>query len=221
MTAAHGPVRGAKPHLPFLHGHSEGARQAARGEIETLPSGSLRVRVYGGIDPVTGTRHYLTEIIPPGPRAAKDAEKACTRLMSQVDEQRNPRTRATVNQMLDRHLEMLDVEETTLDSYESFVRNHIRPLIADVPLGRINGETLDSFRRARRGEVCALHWDRFDAATVRSAQSRHGLGLVRRSTATSCRSTRISTFLWRLRGPSAGAALPPAGRSGTAAAETQ
>ena len=67
--------------------------------------------------------------------------------MSQVDEQRNPRTRATVNQMLDRHLEMLGVEETTLDSYESFVRNHIRPLIGDVAVGRINGEILDSFYR--------------------------------------------------------------------------
>jgi integrase len=49
------------------------AGKRRRGEIETLPSGSLRVRVYGGIDPVTGRRHYLTEIIPPGPRAAKDA----------------------------------------------------------------------------------------------------------------------------------------------------
>ena len=99
---------------------------------------------------MTGKRHYLTETIPPGPRAAKDAEKARTRLLSQVDEQRNPRTRATVNQLLDRHLEMLGVEETTLDSYESFVRNHIRPLIGDVPVGRINGEILDSFYRAAR-----------------------------------------------------------------------
>jgi integrase len=118
-----------------------------RGEIEKLPSGSLRVRVYAGIDPVTRKRHYLTEIIPPGPRPAKDAEKARTRLLSKVDEHRNPRTRATVNQMLDRHLEMLAVEATTLDSYETFVRNHIRPLIGDVPLGRINGEILDSFYR--------------------------------------------------------------------------
>ena len=31
-----------------------------RGEIETQPSGSLRVRVYGGIDPVAANRHYLT-----------------------------------------------------------------------------------------------------------------------------------------------------------------
>jgi len=27
------------------------------------------------------------------------------------------------------------------------VRNHIRPLIGSVPLGRINGEVLDSFYR--------------------------------------------------------------------------
>ena len=96
---------------------------------------------------MTGKRHCLTEIIPPSPRAAKDAEKARTRLMSQVDEQRNPRARVTVNQLLDRHLEMLGVEETTLDSYESFARNHIRPLIGDVAVGRINGGILDSFYR--------------------------------------------------------------------------
>ena len=42
---------------------------------------------------------------------------------------------------------MLTVEETTRDSYESFVRNHIRPLIGHVPVGRSNGETLDSFYR--------------------------------------------------------------------------
>ena len=131
----------------FYRGSMASRANRSRGEIETLPSGSLRVRVYAGIDPVTRKRHHLTEIIPAGPRAAKDAEKTRTRLLSKVDEQRNPRTRATVNQMLDRHLEMLAVEETTLDSYESFVRNHIRPLIGAVPLGRINGEILDSFYR--------------------------------------------------------------------------
>jgi hypothetical protein len=131
----------------FYRGSMAARAKRSRGEIEALPSGSLRVRVYAGIDPVTRKRHHLTEIIPPGPRAAKEAEKARTRLLSQVDQQRNPRTRATVNQMLDRHLEMLGVEETTLDSYEGFVRNHIRPLIGSVPLGRINGEVLDSFYR--------------------------------------------------------------------------
>jgi hypothetical protein len=124
-------------------GLAAGRAKRSRGEIETLPSGSLRVRVSAGIDPVTRKRHPLTEIIPAGPRAAKDAEKARTRLLARVNEQRNPRIRATVNQMLNQHLEMLGVEVMMLDSYESFVRNHIRPLIGSVPLGRINGEILD------------------------------------------------------------------------------
>jgi hypothetical protein len=39
-----------------------------RGEIETLPSGSLRVKVYAGVDPVTRNRRYLTETIRRVPR---------------------------------------------------------------------------------------------------------------------------------------------------------
>ena len=49
-------------------------RKRQRGEIETLPSGSLRVRVYAGIDPISRKRHYLTEVIPPGKDAARQAE---------------------------------------------------------------------------------------------------------------------------------------------------
>jgi hypothetical protein len=126
-----------------------------RGEIEKLPSGSLRVRVYAGIDPVTGKKYHLTEFVPPGPRAAKEAEKVRTRLLAQVDAKRNPRTRATVSQLLERHLEMLSVEATTLDSYETFIRNHIRPLIGDVQVGRIDGEILDSFYKQLR--TCRSH----------------------------------------------------------------
>jgi hypothetical protein len=141
--------------LTMTHGHGIGAGKRQRGEIEKLPSGSLRVRVYAGIDPVTGKKHHLTEVIPAGARADKLAEKARTRLLTQVDERRNPRTRATVNQMLDRHLEMLNVEATTLDSYEGFVRNHIRPLIGHVQVGWIDGEILDSFYRQLR--TCRAH----------------------------------------------------------------
>jgi len=88
-----------------------------RGEIEALPSGSLRVKVYAGVDPVTKRRHYLHETIPAGPTAQREAEKVRTRLLAQVDERRNPRTRATVAQLLDRWLEMLDVEASTRQGY--------------------------------------------------------------------------------------------------------
>ena len=65
-------------------------RSRNRGEVEQLPSGALRVRVYAGIDPVSKRKHYLVETVPAGPSAARDAERVRTRLLNQVDERRNP-----------------------------------------------------------------------------------------------------------------------------------
>ena len=116
-----------------------------RGEIEALPSGSLRVKVYAGVDPVTKRRHYLTEMIPPGATANREAEKARTKLLAQVDERRNPRTRATVNQLLDRWLEVLDVDVSTRRGYVKKIEKHVRPLLGAVPVGKVDPETLESF----------------------------------------------------------------------------
>ncbi len=76
-------------------------RRRQRGAIDELPSGALRVRVYAGEDPLTGKRHSLVEIVPLGPKAATLAEAARIRMLNQVDERRNPRTSATVDQLLD------------------------------------------------------------------------------------------------------------------------
>lgn len=59
-------------------------RQKQRGSIDELPSGAFRVRVYAGKDPVSGRRHDLVEVIPPGPKAAALAEATRTRLLNQV-----------------------------------------------------------------------------------------------------------------------------------------
>jgi LacI family xylobiose transport system transcriptional regulator len=64
------------------------AGRRANGEIEKLPSGSLRVRVYAGIDPVTRKRRYLVETVPAGPTAARDAEAIRDRLLREVDRDR-------------------------------------------------------------------------------------------------------------------------------------
>ena len=60
------------------------------------------MRVYAGVDPVSKQRHYLVDTVPAGPSAVRDAERVRTRLLNQVDESRNLRTTATVNQLLDR-----------------------------------------------------------------------------------------------------------------------
>jgi integrase len=64
------------------------SKRRQRGWIAELPSGSFRVRVYAGVDPLAGSNHYLRETV--GTR--REAERTRTRLLSQVDENRNPRT---------------------------------------------------------------------------------------------------------------------------------
>jgi integrase len=100
--------------------------------------------VYAGYDRMSGKRLYLDETVPPGPRAFKEAERLRTRLLKQVDDKRNPSTRATVDQMLDRYLEVLDVEPTTRNTYEGYIRNHIRPALGSLPLAKLETETIEN-----------------------------------------------------------------------------
>ncbi|MBV8993506.1 MAG: tyrosine-type recombinase/integrase [Pseudonocardiales bacterium] len=129
-----------------------------RGSVQELPSGALRVSVYAGIDPLTGGRHYLRETIPPGPTAGADAQKVMRRLANQVDERRNPRTNATVDQLLDRHFELAELEVNTLTNYRSLADKHIRPLIGSVKVGALDGDLFDSFYATLRR--CRDHCDR-------------------------------------------------------------
>ncbi|NMH97962.1 site-specific integrase [Pseudonocardia acidicola] len=133
-------------------------RRRSRGSIEELPSGSLRVSVYAGIDPVTKRRHYLREIVPAGPKVAAEAEKVMRRLASQVDERRHPRTNATVDQLLDKHFDLMTVERSTLATYQGYADKHVRPLIGTVQVGALDADVFDSFYAELRR--CREHCDR-------------------------------------------------------------
>jgi integrase len=133
----------------LLHGARTRRRQRSRGTIEELPSGSLRVSVYAGVDPLTKRRIYLKETVAAGPKAQAEVERALTRLPNRVDEKRHPRTSATVNQLLDRHLEVAEIDGSTRSSYRSVMRKHIRPLLGELKVGGVAGdagvEILESF----------------------------------------------------------------------------
>jgi len=92
----------------------------------------MRVSVYAGIDPLTGHRHYLKEIVKAGPKAQREAEAARNRLLSQVAEKRSPRTGATVDQLLTRYLDQFVGSPNTLELYRTHVRNHISPCLGHV-----------------------------------------------------------------------------------------
>jgi integrase len=116
------------------------------------------VRVYAGKDPVSGRRHDLVEVVPPGPKAATLAEAARTRFLNQVDEeQRNPRTSASVDQLLDRYLETLDVGRNTRRAYTGYMRKHVRPFVGHLKAGALDVDALDSlYAELRR---CRTHCD--------------------------------------------------------------
>lgn len=50
--------------------------------------------MYAGTDPLSGKRHYLSEVVLAGPKAVREAEKVRTQLLAEVDDRRDPRTNA-------------------------------------------------------------------------------------------------------------------------------
>jgi integrase len=123
----------------------------ARGHVRKRGE-SYQAIVYAGIDPVTKRQRYLRETA----RTHKEAERALTRLLSQVDEQRTPNTSATVGYLLDRWLELAQLELTTRDTYQAYLRRHVRPALGTLPLRKLTVDVLDRFylRLARHGGRC-------------------------------------------------------------------
>lgn len=81
---------------------------------------SYQVRVYAGVDPVTGRANYLTESAP----SQKQAARTLRRLTAEVEEQRVARTKATLATAIDAWLKIHEVEDNTLRGYEANARRH-------------------------------------------------------------------------------------------------
>lgn len=64
----------------------------------------------------------------------KEAEKLRTKLLSEADSFRSARTNATLGYLLDRWLPQHDIDDNSKSTYESLIRNHIRPALGDVRL---------------------------------------------------------------------------------------
>ena len=97
----------------------------ARGHIEQLPSGSFRVHVYAGTDPITGRPRRLRETCP------DDATAAATlgRLLNEADGGRFPDRAATLGQALDKYLEVTDLELSTKEAHQGYIRRTIVPVL--------------------------------------------------------------------------------------------
>jgi integrase len=103
-----------------------------------------QVRVTAGDDPETGERIVLCETAA----TRREAERTLTRLLAEADAWKTSRTKSSFGVLLDRWLAGHEVAITTRVTYESLIRNHIRPALGTVPLTKLHrgaAEILESF----------------------------------------------------------------------------
>ena len=120
--------------------------RVASGHIEQLPSGSFRVSVYAGTDPLTGRplRHRETA------RTMQQAQILLGRL-EQADAGRRPDSRLLVRELLAQYLEITELEPSTRDTYEGYMRRTILPALGSVEVRKVRGPMLDTlYARLRR-----------------------------------------------------------------------
>jgi integrase len=113
--------------------------KARGGYIQQLPSGSFRVSVYAGTDPLTGRQIRLRKTC----KTERAAQIELGKLLEQAAAGRQPETDATVAQLMDRYLEVADWEASTRKANEVYIRRVIKPALRHLQVRKIRGPLLD------------------------------------------------------------------------------
>jgi integrase len=132
-----------RPHL----GYRLGMATVAKGNVERLPSGSLRVRVYAGKDPVTGKdRRYRRTV-----KTESEAAAELAKLLRDAEAERAPDDSVTVGLLLDRYLDVADLEVSTREAHEGYIRRTIKPVLGDVRVRKLRVDALDGLYAHLKG----------------------------------------------------------------------
>jgi hypothetical protein len=135
-------------------------KRRPRGHIEQLASGSWRVHVYAGVDPLTGRERRLRATV----RDQKSAEAALTKLLGEVDEDRHPKSNITVKQAVDHWFDVADLADTTRERYQDLIRLYINPVLSALRLEAVPPDdtaeaNVELFRRLPvRPSRCNAKW---------------------------------------------------------------
>jgi integrase len=121
------------------------------GHIEQLPSGSFRVLVSGGTDPITGRRLRHRKTV----KTEEQARIVLGRLLESASAGQRPDTRVTVGELIARYLEVAELDLSTRQTYEGYIRRTILPALGSMELGKVRGPVLDTFyiRLRRCGDL--------------------------------------------------------------------
>ncbi|WP_285486976.1 site-specific integrase [Amycolatopsis taiwanensis] len=87
-------------------------------------------------------------------------------MLNEVNERRNARTKATLNQLLDKYLAVANLDPGTLRGYRRNYKNHVKQLIGSKKVAEIDAQLLDSFYAELRR--CRKHCDGTNAIDHRT-----------------------------------------------------
>ncbi|MGN6174693.1 MAG: GntR family transcriptional regulator [Streptosporangiaceae bacterium] len=117
------------------------------GHLEQLPSGGFRVDVYAGTDPLTGRRLRYRRIV----KTEQQARIVLGKLLEQAAAGAPPDSGVTVAELLARYREVAELEPSTRETYDGYIRRTILPALGPMPLRKLRGPVLDTFyARLRR-----------------------------------------------------------------------
>src|SRR5258708_14000018 len=117
------------------------------GHIERLQRGSVRVYVASGIGPLTGRQLRHRKAV----KTEEEAQIALGRLLEDGATGRRPDTRVTVGELLDRYMEVAELDLSTRQTYEGYIRRTILPALGSIDVRKVRGPVLDTFyTRLRR-----------------------------------------------------------------------
>ena len=108
--------------------------------------GHWELRAFTGRDQVTGKPRQTTRTFH---GTEKEAGKALSQLVSEVEADTFDRTSATVGQLLDKWLEVAETNQRPRTLYENKrkIEGRIRPVLGSVRLDKLGGDTLDAAYR--------------------------------------------------------------------------
>jgi integrase len=109
------------------------------GHIEQLPSGSYRVSVYAGTDPLTKRPIRLRATAKGDTQAKIELGK----LLEKARDGRSPETGVTMAKLLDEYASIAQWDVSTRQTNEGFIRRTLKPAIGHLKARQVNGETLD------------------------------------------------------------------------------
>lgn len=121
--------------------------RSPKGHVEQLPSGSYRVSVYAGTDPITKKQLYFRATV----KTQTEASIKLGNFIAKATDGRQPESALNLAQLLDQYTEVADWEVSTRESNERYIKRTIKPALGHVQIRKVRGPLLDLFyARLRR-----------------------------------------------------------------------